>query len=520
MLRWFSAAVPLEPAGARRRRNELLGWLGVVVAVALVHARMGGTPIFPVDDAYITLHNVRVLLAGSDPNFPGISPFSGATSPVHLLFVAALALFVQAPWALWLAGWLATAFYAAGVLRLAVVLEAPRAVALALPFVALTCGGTSVQLMNGLETGLAMAAVVWSIAIHLDPEATRRRWLPAVLGMLPFLRPELTLLSAALLTDRVLGETSWRARARRFALDAALAAVFAAPLCLLNVFTSGGVIPATVSIKQYYFAEGCKPLGWRTSTVESAVSGFLERTGFAAVGLALLVLKRCGRFLLLAVAGIVASYWAQFPGALTHFEHRYLHVLVPLAIFGLAIAAADRQGAMRRWGLIFVAFSIVNAAVTLPSALGAYRQHLEKDTLESAEVSQFISRQIAGTPRLLAHDIGYLSNALPNEIVDLVGLKNPLAAALHRAATWRTCGDARVLVFQQLALESEASYLVVLDDWETIYRIAKGFRALRWRVEPLRPAGVRYQIYRLTPPPNPLRSPLNRKPTSSPPGAR
>ena len=42
---------------------------------------------FPLDDAYITLHNARVLLTGSDPYY-GTSPLTGATSGVHLALVA------------------------------------------------------------------------------------------------------------------------------------------------------------------------------------------------------------------------------------------------------------------------------------------------------------------------------------------------------------------------------------------------------------------------------------------------
>jgi hypothetical protein len=50
-------------------------------------------PVFPIDDAYIVIHNARALLAGQDPNYIGSSPITGATSLVHLALVTFFLLF-------------------------------------------------------------------------------------------------------------------------------------------------------------------------------------------------------------------------------------------------------------------------------------------------------------------------------------------------------------------------------------------------------------------------------------------
>ncbi len=88
----FPLSLPKSAAGASAARREqlnqnalpylcaaffvLLAWVG--------YERIFPIPVFPVDDAYIVIHNAQVLLGGSDPNYPGSPPLSGATSAVHL----------------------------------------------------------------------------------------------------------------------------------------------------------------------------------------------------------------------------------------------------------------------------------------------------------------------------------------------------------------------------------------------------------------------------------------------------
>ena len=71
----------------------------VCAILAAINLYVQGAPIFPFDDAYITLHNARVLLTGIEPNYEGVSPLTGSTSPLHLVLLAVFGLLIPLEWA-------------------------------------------------------------------------------------------------------------------------------------------------------------------------------------------------------------------------------------------------------------------------------------------------------------------------------------------------------------------------------------------------------------------------------------
>src|SRR6185312_18022 len=189
-------------------------------------------------------------------------------SLVHLAVVSALAPvlgLVGADIAVCLGGALA---YLWGVERLASRhgLGTPSAAALLL----VAAGTTYVMfhLCNGLETSLVLAGVTWAIVLA-DRERPSRA-LCLLCGVLPFLHPELGLLSAALLLRQ-----AWR-RLRTgdmgaIAADAALALAAAAPWALWSWIETGSAAPNTAAAKVAFFAEAGAPLGWKVRTALGAV---------------------------------------------------------------------------------------------------------------------------------------------------------------------------------------------------------------------------------------------------------
>ncbi|MCB9610812.1 MAG: hypothetical protein H6716_29780, partial [Polyangiaceae bacterium] len=190
--RWFSLALGwlTEPASPRRQR-QFYWFLSLgALAGAVYHLTRPGEPMFPFDDSYITLHNAQVLLSGHDANYEGVSALYGATSLPHLVLVALALLVLPPPHALLLTQWLAVWVYAVGLLLLAFVHRTSSVFAVALTITGLGVGLSVHQLFNGLETGLALAGMVWTLVLA-SPSVPRRPLLLAVLlGTLPFFRPE------------------------------------------------------------------------------------------------------------------------------------------------------------------------------------------------------------------------------------------------------------------------------------------------------------------------------------------
>src|SRR5258708_7718132 len=182
-----------------RRLHVAVALAFIALAVAWVIAI--GRPDFPLDDAYITLHNARVVLEGSDPSY-AVPALEGATSSVHLAVLAGLGLVLDLRWASAVACWLAAAAYVAGLGALAWRFALRRVETALLIATGTAAGLVPYHLLNGLETGLALAAVTWAVVLAAGPPS---RALAVLAGLMPFIRPELALLSGLLLADQ-----AWR----------------------------------------------------------------------------------------------------------------------------------------------------------------------------------------------------------------------------------------------------------------------------------------------------------------------
>jgi hypothetical protein len=460
-------------------------------------------PVFPLDDAYITLHNAQVLLSGSDTSFPGVPAVQGATSPAHLALVVLLGHVFPVSWAAWIAGWIAIALLATGIARWIAMAKMPLVPALGLLVVVLFGADTPYQLLNGIETGLAMAGIVWTFALHADPPS-RRPWLvPVLAGQLPFLRPELGLLALALIVDRAFEPARVTDRHARFAKDLALAAAAASPWLVVTFAASGTLWPETIEAKRNFFAEGCRAFSWKLELFGRSLGEFARRAHLALIGLLLLARTRTGRLVAVSVVGFLVAFLLEFPGAPFHNDHRYLYPMLTLSAGGVLLAWREGGRWLRPAISAFLPLAAVASLAGSPRTFSVLVSNLRITTDELQPVARFVREQIPAAEPLLVHDIGYLSNEVPNRLVDLVGLKNELALDLHARMTWPSCGRSRAQVVEWLALYTRSRYLVMFSTWDQIFRLTSHLQALGWRLEPLRPPGVRYQVYRLTPPASP-----------------
>lgn len=455
-----------------------------------------GEPAFPLDDAYITIHNADVLLRGHDPNY-GVSPLVGATSSIHLLLVAALGRVFGLVWATALATWLAAGAYLGGLMFMARRNALSPGETAQLLIAGALSGFFSCHLLNGLETGLAMAILVWSLALALEPRGPA---LPVLLGLLPFVRPELAIFSIALGLER-----AWqRRRAGEINLlfsDAAIAALAAMPWLLWMLVDTGSVLPLTISAKRYFFADDSQPLLSKLSFVLMCATKVTVQTGVLAVGLIGLGMVRAGRAALLAIIVILALYAVFFPIGASHNEYRYLYVLAATFPAGLAIAMGRAAPRERRW-LHRALIACATWAIVLSfHMLSVYAEGVAFTRQELAGMSKWVEDNVPADARIAVHDAGYIAYANDRAMTDIVGLKTPFAAKIHAALTSPSSGLNRVDAVSRILRESRSNYLVVLTTWDEVGHITSGLKNLGWQVERLRDGA--YRVVRITPPATP-----------------
>jgi hypothetical protein len=500
--------VDLEQVPASLLEQNVLYGLVAALLFGLwgIHILRGGTPVFPVDDAYITLHSAQVLHWGRDPNYVGTPALVGITSAVHMALVAVLLFFLKPVWALDTSLWIALIAYTLGIVRLAFVLRASVWQAALLVAVGLLTAKTPHQLMNGLETGLMLAALVWTLAFASDSRERGKPALPLLCGVLPFIRPELVVVSLLLLLYR--GWSHWErfaARERVMQLilrDVLLVLLGAAPWVLWYWASTGHPFPSTIGAKQAFFAESCLPPSVKMGRILDSLLLFAGSVGWACVGFYLLLWTRLGRLGLLFMGAFAGAYYCRFPGALQHYEQRYLYVFLPFLLYGLASCFMARKKRLKIAATATVCLAAVQFLLLASLRWREHRGGQRFTSVELAGTAAWCNRHLPKRATILVHDAGYIAYATRFHLVDFVGLKTPSSVRFQEQETLPTCGVGRARAVHEIALRSQARYFIMLQGWDSLYGITAGMKSLGWRLEPLRqpspPGG--YTIYKMTPP--------------------
>jgi hypothetical protein len=485
------------------RKFFYVALLLLLLIAFFIDLRATDYPLFPVDDAYTTLHNAEVLQAGEDKNFGDVSPLTGATSAVHLVLVAGLLNFFPSAWASFAAAWIAAVLYALALAYLAFVHRASPLLAAMVVVVGLGVGLTLHQLFNGLETGLAMAGLTWALALTSAPEG-RPRWPRLLLyGQLPFLRPELA--AAVVLFWLFEAWRHWRETgsgqhmAKAVAFDIGITLLAAAPWLLWYQASLGVPMPTSVEAKRLFFSEGCLPSSVKLSWTAETLVRFAKTADLLVVGFVLLFGSRLGWVGVAFTAIFLLAYYILFPGALGHYEQRYMYVLVPVLVFGLvshlSSSSQKLMGGITAVLILVAAQSIWNGS----SALETNRANSKFTQMELDALAAWCRDNLPSDAVLLVHDVGYISHATDFRLVDFVGLKTPSSVGFHRSITWPTSGQGRGEAVHEIALGSRPDYLVMLSGWDEIYNITDSLRARGWRLDevrrPQREEG--YSVYRL-----------------------
>jgi uncharacterized membrane protein len=275
----------------------------------------------------------------------------------------------------------------------------------------------------------------------------------------------------------------------------------AAPIALFLLASGQPIIPNTVSAKALFFAEGCRPLLAKEQFALSILFDGLVIMGLASLGFAAAVVSR---FRWVAVGFFVAlfvAYSLTLPGALAHNHHRYLYILIPLAIAGWASVMGVQDQRLRQGAWAGLGVALLVSTITFGGTWANYTRGLAISRVELRGVSEWVRDNVPETATVLVHDAGYISEVGRQPLVDIVGLKTLSSTDAHRAFTWPTCGpDARAI--NLIAGRAGASYMVVLKDWDALFHFTTGLESRGWTLERADAArgDTMYEVYRLTPP--------------------
>lgn len=463
----------------------------------------GNGIVFPNDDAYIYLHNAQVFWSGQDSSYPGVSPLTGTTSSV---FFAGLLLFetcIRAPeialyiWCLVAAVALVGGLYAIGINA-----GCSAFAAAAIAVGSLLIAGGVYQLINGLDTGLAIAAVAWALALL----TSRRRGVAFALliGVMPFIRPELALLSLASIVVLLLDDNPIR---RKVALIA-IAGVAALPFALWLWRETGSPIPSSVPAKEYFFAEAYLPLAIRLEMALKPIVAALLLTFPLALFLWFIRPAWLLAICVIFIMGIFGAYLIKLPDMLAISIGRYMFILLPVLSLGIAQGVASRRPIHRKIATVLIGLAVIPNVFALAVQQKSYSQWSGIFGANLRAVAEWTRTRLPAGSVIMVHDAGYIAYRDSFRLIDMVGLKTPGAILVNRALTYPSAGRDRGAAIAKIAFAYHPQYLIDIKNWETQFGITEGLRQNGWALTPIyespaqpgtSPAYI-YRVYALTPP--------------------
>jgi len=359
-------------------------------------------------------------------------------------------------------------------------------------------GLTMFHVYNGLETGLALAAICWSITWM-----AQGRWYTVLLTIpwLPWIRPELSALSVAYLA--VIGLHTRKERFSPLHAKAFSFFILSATLSTMVLLVSGADPLATADAKRNWFAEDCLPHEIKLAWTRDGLRGFSSAVLPIIFGIPLLTQKKEGWAGLFFVSTLIIAIYHKLPGGLSHYDHRYVYLATPFMFYGILITSAHHLSWIRRIGTALIVISALAAASTaIPHSVrrAADAKNFTVNHLAPAAFAAINSAQ--KNESIAIHDagyIGYASRSSNERLVDIVGLKNNDAVSTHRRLTHASCGRLRPDAVADIILEKKPTYIMVLRQWDAIFHItrASSVHDGQFGFEPIWIDPNGYDVYRI-----------------------
>lgn len=444
----FRKKKPHPPISETVWRRTAVLLLLTTAAVFFIYALPldGYEQSFPIDDSYITLSAARNLAYHNQFALNPDAPLAGITSPLHVALVGGLAKLLPLTTANRLIGLLAFLALTLGIFAWARQLGADFCTAAAAAAATALCGPMAFGALNGLETVPFTALLIWSCVTFELAEKNKRYWyLTGVLvGLTILTRPEGWFFAAALYLTvfyRHIRRDKWTnfKALTPVIFSGLIALLVVAPYLLANFLIHGSLFPLTVTAKQHFFSDGCRPFPAKFMVT---VFSFWLAVGPYLVLLPFLFWSRTFLRRIYPWLFIVLFYFAytiRFPGALGHYWGRYQHPLLPFLLVGSLLGAQAVYQKMRRtekWLKILFVYGLAIFIFATAGIGGKLQQKVYRGALENAQaflmsITDWIQANSAPGDVVATHDVGALYYFGQRSVLDLVGLSDPEIAEMY-----------------------------------------------------------------------------------------
>ena len=461
------------------------------------------------DDSYITLRFAANFFKYRGITYDGSTFLSGATSPLHIIFIALLGLFMEMEEASLVIGVLFFFFSSLLVYLWTFALYNNRGCALLGGVLMSTSGWLIFDALNGLETTTFICLSLLTFYLYYCYEHKPFYTIPLVLSILT--RPEGWFIAGALFIWEFIKFGMKNKKAlRTFLTTAGLFMLLITPYGLLSFYCTGSLLPGTAFSKAVYFGESSIPVINKAGCFINGLLLFYKTLLYPALLLLLPVVLCASKVISLTYLWLYYGifcliYFLFFPCSIKHYWCRYQHIFIPMLILALSGGAFEllkrcRQRTVKISLTGFIALAIIyNQSLSFTSAENTYKEEMSSTRNTKIALARWLKDNTPAHALIALHDIGAVGYFSERNILDLVGLVNPEVTRYYldqRSNMPLSLSKRNIINYLK---EKRPDYLVMFPEWDKFFNVLhpanKKYFRLIYTTLPLYPTEMRYHVY-------------------------
>ncbi len=480
-------------------------------AMSLYYLRINPDHLLVFDDSYITLKFASNFFSYGGITYDGTSYLKGATSPLHIVFIALLGLFLKIETASLVVGIIFFIFSSLLVYLWTLRIYEDRKIALLAGVMMSTSVWLIFDSLNGLETTTFISFSLLTFYLFYVYERRVFYIFPLFLSILT--RPEGWFIASALWIWQVIQYVYKKDKQilKHLSTSLGIFILLITPYFFLSLYYSGSLLPSTGFSKGLFFAEVRLPLSTKIDFLRNGIDFFYK---------ALLYSTPLFIFPLILFARRIVSipylwfyylifylfYLFLFPGATIHYWCRYQHIFIPLIIIAISGGAFELLRMCKRktlqisLGALVVSSLIYNQSVPVKYLENMYSSSIENTKKTLMNLALWLKHQTPQNSLIALHDIGVIGYFSEREIIDLVGLTNPEVSEYYwdkRSKMPLPLSERKVIDYLK---EKKPDYLVMFPDWDRYFNFfqsdnKKHFKHV-YTSHPLFPVGSKYKVFK------------------------
>jgi len=478
--------------------------------MSIYYLRLNPDHLLGFDDSYITLRFASNLFKYRGITYDGVSYLAGATSPLHIIFVALAGLFLTLETASLVIGIVFFVFSSILVYLWTLRIYGDRKIALLAGVMTSTSVFLISDSLNGLETTTFIFFSLLTFYLFYVYESKVLYVIPLFLSVLT--RPEGWFIAGAIWLWQIIQCVTQKDKkiVRHLIMSLGIFILLITPYVLLSLYCTGSLLPSTAFAKAIFFAEAGFPLHDRIDIFRKGFCIFINylfSTPLFILPLILFSRKLISLpYLWFYYIVFYLFYFLLFPGALKHYWCRYQHIFIPIGIIAISGGVLEVIKLCKRKTLqILVAVFIVSLLIYNQS--GSYRYLKSGYTSSTANIKNtmidlalWLKRNTPRNSLIVLHDIGVVGYFSDRKIIDLVGLTNPEVSRYYwnrNSMRLFSLSERRVIDYLK---EKKPDYLVMFPSWDRFFNFfqsdnGKHFKHV-YTSNPLFPTGERYKVFK------------------------